>query len=462
MRSLAPAAITSIINGSRAAMSMRKIQRPTCPSLAAPISRTRRHHRYMQKCGKVRRNQWTLRKCMLNSKSLSFFSLSQKHIRWGSYSQFFSLLHRMNRTAGSSESATPPRMWTCTKCSYAYNPLWAEACDICALRRPPASLTQPSLITVTKDDAMAKAAANADDKPVVTINRDEKTVKFSKSKSGNSFDEIAAIVEVPMASFEQDLDDDVMFDSGTDAVDAPTPEWTCKKCTLVNSIQNKVCVVCGGSKLKSVSAVEDMTLRKGEFWTCGQCTLKNSLVTNVCIACKSAKQTPVISGQQTNYRPYTSTPANNNNNKQSSGVVHRQQPQPTASNPNHGLAPPIHRVMRSPSPKYDRNASGAIPKVSRTLPLPIYLCLSLSFSHSLSFSCSTETQHRWRRSGQIDQYYKSTQYAYQRCWQLDADKQSQGMALPSLHLRKLIGQRGVRHLLKSSWPGEQFQIVERP
>lgn len=255
-------------------------------------------------------------------------------------------------------------MWTCTKCSYAYNPLWVDVCDICALRRPPASLTQPSLTTVTKDDATAKTTAKTDDKPVVTINRDEKSVKFSKSKSGHSFDEIAAIVEVPMASFEQDLDDDVMFVSGTDAVDAPTPEWTCKKCTLVNSIQNKVCIVCGGSKLKSISAVEDMTLRKGEFWTCVQCTLKNSLATNVCIACKSAKQALVISGQQTNYRPYTSTPANNNNNKQPTGVVHRQQPQPIATNSTQGLAPPIHRVLRSPSPKYERNnASGAIPKV---------------------------------------------------------------------------------------------------
>lgn len=280
----------------------------------------------------------------------------------------------MNRTVSGSEAAvTPPRMWTCTKCSYAYNPLWVEVCDICALRRPPASLTQPSLITVTKDDA-----TKSDDKPAVIINREEKTVKFSKSKSGHSFDEIAAIVEVPMASFEQDLDDDVMFVSGTDAVDAPTPEWTCKKCTLVNSIQNKVCIVCGGSKLKSVSAVEDMTLRKGEFWTCAQCTLKNSLSTNVCIACKSAKQTLVISGQQTNYRPYTSTPVNNSG-KQPASVVHRQPIQTTASNSNQGLAPPIHRVLRSPSPNH-RNVSGAIPKVTKSLSLQaLHIFLTLIF-----------------------------------------------------------------------------------
>lgn len=56
------------------------------------------------------------------------------------------------KQSGGTPPATPPRMWTCTKCSYAYNPLWVELCDICESRRSPASLTQPSLITVTKDD----------------------------------------------------------------------------------------------------------------------------------------------------------------------------------------------------------------------------------------------------------------------------------------------------------------------
>lgn len=337
-------------------------------------------------------------------------------------------------------------MWTCTKCSYAYNPLWVEVCDICALRRPPASLTQPSLITVTKDDATAKTASKSDDKPAVIINRDEKSVKFSKSKSGHSFDEIAAIVEVPMASFEQDLDDDVMFVSGTDAVNAPTPEWTCKKCTLVNSIQNKVCIICGGSKLKSVSAVEDMTLRKGMFWTCAQCTLKNSLSTNVCSACKSAKQMLVISGQQTNYRPYTSTPANNNSKQAAGGVVHRQLPQtqPIASNSNQGLAPPIHRVLRSPSPNH-RNASGAIPKVTRyryaTIARGILILIAFLL---LVFQFSTETQHWWCCPGQIDKYYKSTQYSQQWCRHTNVDdERCEGMALSGMHLRKFSGKRCV-------------------
>lgn len=43
------------------------------------------------------------------------------------------------------------RMWTCTKCSFAYNPLWSDRCDICNSVRSPPSVNEPSLITVTKD-----------------------------------------------------------------------------------------------------------------------------------------------------------------------------------------------------------------------------------------------------------------------------------------------------------------------
>lgn len=69
--------------------------------------------------------------------------------------------------------------------------------------------------------------------------------------------------------------------------------WTCKKCTLVNYSTAMACIVCGGSKLKSISSIEDMTLRKGEFWTCSHCTLKNSLAVGLCSACKSMRLLPV-------------------------------------------------------------------------------------------------------------------------------------------------------------------------
>uniref|UniRef100_A0A8W7PRV0 Calpain 15 n=2 Tax=gambiae species complex TaxID=44542 RepID=A0A8W7PRV0_ANOCL len=99
-------------------------------------------------------------------------------------------------------------------------------------------------------------------------------------------DNIPAIVRVPIASFEQDLDDEWCTKSskGTDE-----KEWSCRKCTLVNSSAALACVACGGSKLRSICNVEEMTLKKGEFWACHKCTLKNSIVQPDCSACKTAR-----------------------------------------------------------------------------------------------------------------------------------------------------------------------------
>lgn len=228
------------------------------------------------------------------------------------------------------------------------------------MRRTPPSLTQPSLITLTKDKPSATIVLDPrnDEQNHVSISNKTESVKFTRANhQSRSIDEA---VEVPMATFEQDFDDNIQ--DVEDTVDYPQ-EWTCKKCTLVNSMQSTTCVVCGGSKLKSVSTFEELTLRKGEFWVCTHCTLKNSLSTTICAACKSVKQTPVISGQQSNFRPYTSTPASNLNNKN----AHNRSNAITASSSSQavgGLTPPVHRVLRSPSPKYDKTTSGAIPKVN--------------------------------------------------------------------------------------------------
>uniref|UniRef100_A0A182MHM0 Calpain-D n=1 Tax=Anopheles culicifacies TaxID=139723 RepID=A0A182MHM0_9DIPT len=104
-------------------------------------------------------------------------------------------------------------------------------------------------------------------------------------------DNIPAIVKVPIASFEQDLEDEWCTKSskGTDE-----KEWSCRKCTLVNSSTALACIACGGSKLRSICNVEEMTLKKGEFWTCHKCTLKNSIMQPDCSACKSVR--PSVKG----------------------------------------------------------------------------------------------------------------------------------------------------------------------
>ncbi|XP_076758327.1 calpain-D isoform X1 [Xylocopa sonorina] len=152
------------------------------------------------------------------------------------------------------------RMWTCRKCSYAYNPLWSTGCDICASSRSPPSLMQPSLITVTKDETTCSMHAQS---PIV-VSRD--SVRYIPQKTAT------------LATAESDLDDQV---------DPPSPAWTCKKCTLLNAASRTTCEACGGSKLKSIMHLEDATLRKGESWVCPSCTLRNPLSAQTCNACKT-------------------------------------------------------------------------------------------------------------------------------------------------------------------------------
>ncbi|XP_015116996.1 calpain-D [Diachasma alloeum] len=173
----------------------------------------------------------------------------------------------LNVTRAHSESTSPvdtpgtsplKRMWTCRKCSYAYNPLWSTGCDICSSLRTPPSLLQPSLITVTKDGVSGRSKVQS---PIVV-----------------SRDSVRYIPRATLATAESDLDDQI---------EVPTPAWTCRKCTLLNPSTRTTCEACGGSKLRSVTHLEDPTLRKGESWVCPSCTLRNPLTAQNCNACKT-------------------------------------------------------------------------------------------------------------------------------------------------------------------------------
>ncbi|XP_017048048.1 calpain-D isoform X1 [Drosophila ficusphila] len=138
----------------------------------------------------------------------------------------------------SNSNGSRSKMWTCIKCSYAYNRLWLQTCEMCEAR-----LEQQQQQQQQQHQQQQHVG-------VSSLVQEKETLR-----------------------------------------DEP---WTCKKCTLVNYSTAMACVVCGGSKLKSISSIEDMTLRKGEFWTCSHCTLKNSLHSPVCSACKSHRQ-PLLS-----------------------------------------------------------------------------------------------------------------------------------------------------------------------
>ncbi|GJQ83157.1 sol [Trypoxylus dichotomus] len=149
------------------------------------------------------------------------------------------------------------RRWTCIQCSFAYNSLDAETCEVCYCLR-----SQPCTITVTEDRSTALP------------------LKWNEPLS----------LPVPIATLDQGLEDDFQFLPGENSL-IEDQKWTCKKCTLVNSSQSLTCEACYGSKLKSLSLSNDMTLRKGEFWSCTKCTLKNTLLVSVCKVCKTERNT---------------------------------------------------------------------------------------------------------------------------------------------------------------------------
>lgn len=139
----------------------------------------------------------------------------------------------------------------------------------------------------------------------------------------------------------------------------PNNSWTCKKCTLVNSSQVNVCVICGGSKLKSVSTIEELTLRKYEFWVCTHCTLNNSPSTTICGACKLVKE---ISVQQNNCQAYASTSTTNLSEKHGRNQSNSIGTSSSQSMSN-SLTPTVHRVLRSAS-KHNQSATGEISEVN--------------------------------------------------------------------------------------------------
>lgn len=201
------------------------------------------------------------------------------------------------------------RMWTCRKCSYAYNPLWSGGCDICGSSRSPPSLTQPSLITVTKDSVNSRPPQAHS--PIV-VSRD--SVRYIPARPPG----------YPLG--ESDPDDLVELGPG----------WTCKKCTLLNKASRATCEACGGSKLRSVSHLEDPTLRKGESWVCPSCTLRNPLTAIACNACKN--------------QSFTETPRENRLSTQRSPSPRLTSPVPTSQ----------RAVTPRPRNSVRRNGSGVV------------------------------------------------------------------------------------------------------
>lgn len=158
----------------------------------------------------------------------------------------------------SNTSSQSDSNWTCDRCSFAENSSSDVRCSVCD-----ALASESSLIVVAKD-----------------------SVRYTPPKRKTSTQSI-----VSSDPLRQNLDDDFQFLPATNTTtlnSKPSEDrWVCKKCTLVNAADKAVCVVCGGSKISSLTSTPEATLKRGEFWMCPRCTLKNALKFKQCNACKT-------------------------------------------------------------------------------------------------------------------------------------------------------------------------------
>lgn len=137
------------------------------------------------------------------------------------------------------------RMWSCLTCSFSYNPIKSINCEVCDSVRGSSCFNDKK---INHDSNVQMLSVNDNgDLDTVYLNNDHKLL--------------------PMCS------------------DYCEYEWTCKKCTLVNSAIAVICAACGGSKHSSLISLPDKNFGRGS-WVCPQCTLKNRTNISVCKACK--------------------------------------------------------------------------------------------------------------------------------------------------------------------------------
>lgn len=130
--------------------------------------------------------------------------------------------------------------WVCNNCSFSFNPVWATTCQSC--------------------DTAAAAVINTNGIHDQNGYGDEMNARNSSGRN------LSRMLGVPL------LD-----------------QWTCVKCTLINSSNERFCCACGGSKLNSTSSKQYRTLKPNESWVCPSCTLRNQHSLTECRVCNTSR-----------------------------------------------------------------------------------------------------------------------------------------------------------------------------
>ena len=174
------------------------------------------------------------------------------------------------------------QVWTCTKCSYAYNPLWSPTCDICSLSRSPIASRvktpkrQAKVQQNSKSPKLQSFQANVgDEMSTDSVNNNKELAKGEHSSQGD----FQFLTQEMLNGANRQTED---------MTDGEQTNWSCHKCTLENPNTESVCLACGGSKLKSVNRTLSANNMKGG-WVCHVCTLENIKGVPKCKACDTLR-----------------------------------------------------------------------------------------------------------------------------------------------------------------------------
>jgi hypothetical protein len=161
------------------------------------------------------------------------------------------------------------QMWTCAKCSYAYNKNAAEKCDICTMSRSPRKRRKQPASAMAKQSHRRHTTCNAGEH---SLDGDFQLVTNDIIRKG--------------CNDGTNEDDDNDEDEGSG--------WVCKRCTLENPFESASCMACSGSKAeckkkKVKKAASTTEAGSSAGWTCAKCTLKNDVHAAKCSACDAEK-----------------------------------------------------------------------------------------------------------------------------------------------------------------------------